>query len=81
MKSSELASEVQRVVTDAQSRILGIGADQYERDGRQKFEDMPMDELIEYVREEALDLVNYGVMVTLRIERLAEAVAVLEGAS
>jgi hypothetical protein len=81
MKSSELASEVQRVVIDAQSRILGIGAEQYERDGRQKFEDMPMDELIEYVREEALDLVNYGVMVTLRIERLAEAVAVLEGAS
>jgi uncharacterized protein (UPF0264 family) len=79
MKSDELAIEISRVVSDAQARVLGVGAEQYERDGQQKFEAMPMWELVEYAREEALDLVNYGVMLTLRIERLADVMTALEG--
>jgi hypothetical protein len=76
MTSQELADEVARVVADAQSRILTVGADQYTEPDGQKFESMPLANLVEYVREEALDLVNYGVMLSIRVERLKAAMAV-----
>ena len=66
------------VVEDAQHRILGVGAQQYTEGDQQKFETMPLLDLVEYAREETLDLVNYGVMLTLRIERLAEMVRAAE---
>jgi hypothetical protein len=75
MTSEQLAAEVARVVGDAQSRILGVGAEQYTEAEGQKFERMAIPDLLEYVREETLDLVNYGVMLTIRIERLQVAIA------
>ena len=62
------------VIEAAQERILGVGAEQYTEGDKQRFETMPLPELVEYCREEALDLINYGVMLTLRIETLADAV-------
>lgn len=75
MTSEQLADEVARVVVDAQQRVLGVGHDQYANGDEQKFEIMNLLDLIEYAREETLDLVNYGVMLTLRIERLREMIA------
>lgn len=80
MKSEELADDVKRVaiIADAQARILGVGREQYTEGDEQQFETMPLQDLIEYAREEALDLINYGVMLTLRIERLAALVGIAE---
>lgn len=77
MNSTQLADEVNRIVYRAQSRVLGVGRDQYvTRDALgeevQKFEGMDLDALIEYAIEETLDHINYGVMLTLRLERLRE---------
>jgi len=68
----------EQIIADAQSRILGVGAEQYAEGDQQKFETMALAELVEYAREETLDLINYGVMLTLRIERLAEMVRAAE---
>jgi hypothetical protein len=77
MTPQELAGEVAETVALAQSRITGIGADQYHEvaTGRQKFEDMPLDALIEYAEEEALDLINYAVMARIRYARVRQAIA------
>jgi hypothetical protein len=77
MTPQELAGEVAETVALAQSRITGIGADQYHEvaTGRQKFEDMPLDALIEYAEEEALDLINYAVMARIRYARVRTAIA------
>jgi hypothetical protein len=64
----------ERVIQDAQARVRGVGAEQYTESDGQRFESMPLLGLIEYAREEALDLVNYGVMLAIRIERLAAAI-------
>lgn len=76
MTPQELSDAVAEVVADAQARVGpdSIGARQYHVEGQpQRFESMPFADLIEYVREEALDLVNYGVMLTIRIQRLKDA--------
>ena len=73
MTPQELANEVATVVSRAQERVGpgSIGAEQYHVDGQpQRFETMPIDGLIEYATEETLDLVNYGVMLTIRLDRL-----------
>lgn len=73
MTPSELAAEVARVVAEAQSRVGpdSIGARQYYVEGQpQKFETMSFDALAQYYREELLDLVNYAVMTTIRLDRL-----------
>ena len=75
MNSNELAHEVGRVVEQAQARITGIGADQYDMGDTQKFESMSLDELLACAQEETLDLVNYGVMLTILLERTREALA------
>lgn len=76
MTPEALADEVQRVVMEAQARVGpgSIGAEQYHVDGQpQKFETMPLDGLAEYMYEEALDLINYGVMMSIRARRLQSA--------
>lgn len=81
MSPQELSDTVATVVARAQDRVGpgSIGAQQYSVPGQpQKFETMELDALLEYVEEEALDLINYGVMVVVRLERLREAMALVE---
>jgi hypothetical protein len=77
MTPQQLADEVAATVRLAQSRVLGIGRDQYHdaATGRQKFEDMSLDALLEYAEEEALDLINYAVMARIRHARVRHAIA------
>jgi hypothetical protein len=70
MTSEELADDVQNIITDCRSRILGVGKDQYDHGTEQKFERMSVDELITWAREEAQDLVVYGAMLDIRLQRL-----------
>lgn len=78
MRSRELAEDVQRFVSLAQGRIEGTGNEQYSLDEGQLFETMTRSELIEYVREELLDTINYSVMMLIRLERLEEGLQWLE---
>ena len=74
MTPNQLAEEVASVVERAQGRIKGVGADQYhDGSGRQKFENLEISELVEYSIEESLDFVNYGAMLTLRLDDLKAA--------
>jgi len=77
MKSQELANEVEKIVTAAQKRITGVGAEQYAFGDMQKFETMTIDGLLEYMEEELLDQINYSVMNLLRISWLREALKVI----
>lgn len=67
MKSDELATIVGQVVKLAQSRITGVGKEQYEQNSTQKFESMSIPDLLEYFEEELLDQINYAVMNYLRV--------------
>ena len=79
MNSEQLAAEVEDTIRFCQKGILTVGKDQYltEVDGRpmQKFEIMKLDDFIEYAQEEARDLVNYGVMLNIRLQRLRGVLA------
>lgn len=70
MTSEELADDVQRIINECRSRILGVGKDQYDNGGTQKFEGMAVDELITWAREEAQDLIVYGAMLDIRLQRI-----------
>ncbi|MFD6970582.1 hypothetical protein [Streptomyces sp. NPDC059949] len=75
MTSEELATYVSDFIGECRSRILGIGAEQYDEGDAQKFEKMPLPELIRYAREEAQDLAVYAAMVDIRLSRLEAAFA------
>ncbi len=76
MNSQELAQEVKETIRFCQEGILGPGKDQYSETVNdlpmQKFELMDLADFIEYAREEARDIVNYGVMLDIRLRRLQE---------
>lgn len=72
MTSAQLAEEVASAVTRATSRVVGTGRSQYEFVDHQKFEVMDLADLIEYTLEEADDLINYSVMVQIRMRRLRD---------
>ena len=78
MNSLVLSVLVDEIVTKAQDRILGPGHEQYagidaEGNAVQGFETMDLDDLITFIEEEALDLINYGVMLAIRIDRVRQA--------
>ncbi|MDL5204934.1 MULTISPECIES: hypothetical protein [unclassified Streptomyces] len=73
MTSDELADEVGHFIRQCRGRILGIGAEQYEEPEGQKFETMPLVELVTYAREEAQDLAVYAAMLDIRLKRLEDA--------
>jgi hypothetical protein len=74
---NELSEAVALVVARAQARVgaNSIGAQQYYVEGEpQRFEVLNWHDWFEYMREEALDIVTYGVMLNLRIDRLESEV-------
>ncbi|MFJ7590158.1 hypothetical protein ACIQZO_22785 [Streptomyces sp. NPDC097617] len=73
MTSEELADYVTDFIGECRSRILGVGAEQYSCGEMQKFELLPLVDLIRYAREEAQDLAVYAAMVDIRLSRLEAA--------
>lgn len=73
MSSEDLAQYVADAVVDAAGRIKGVGNQQYSEGSYQKFEGMPLIDLFEMADEELLDLVNYAIMLRIRLIRLASA--------
>jgi hypothetical protein len=79
MTSEELAAEVAACISRATSRVLGPGREQYELDGQQHFESMPLDELLRWAQEELDDVIVYAVMQSIRFGRLAKVVDLARG--
>jgi hypothetical protein len=73
-----ITDEEEWVIEQAQKRILGVGNEQYSEGDKQKFETMPLPRLAQYCEEETLDLVNYGVMLTIRVRRLEAIIEAME---
>lgn len=68
----ELADYVGDYIEACRNRVLTVGAEQYSEGDSQKFEKMPILELIQYGREEAQDLAVYAAMIDIRLARMAE---------
>lgn len=85
MTPQELAEHVATVIRQCTERVGpdSIGAQQYYVEGQpQTFETMTLDALAEYYEEEIRDLINYGVMTHIRLERLRAALPErMEGAA
>ncbi|MCB5179535.1 hypothetical protein [Streptomyces antimicrobicus] len=73
MTPAELADYASDFIGKCRSRILGIGAEQYDEGGDQTFERIPLPDLIRYAREEAQDLAAYAAMIDIRLSRLESA--------
>lgn len=73
MRSDELAERVATTVADAQARIIGVGAEQYDDgSGTQKFERKSVPDMLGMLREELLDSINYAVMLDVLAQRRIE---------
>lgn len=73
MRSVELSERVKATVEEAQSRIMGVGREQYEdEETKQSFESYTLTEMLTGLREEAIDLINYAVMLDELIQRHLE---------
>lgn len=75
MTSDELANAVEKFIVEAVTRVKGTGDDQYGGGDEQHFESMDLDALFEWTREELYDVVNYSVMLAIRLDRLQAEVA------
>lgn len=73
MTSEELANEVMTAVAACQERVMGVGNEQYSFGETQKFEELPLGELVLMAREEVQDLIVYAVMTDIRLKRLEAA--------
>lgn len=78
MTSEELADQVEEFIVHAITRVKGTGDDQYSKGDTQNFEGLEVDELFKWAEEELADIVNYSVMLAIRLRRiqadLAEAI-------
>lgn len=73
LSSAQLAEGVAESITRATSRIVGVGNEQYAKDGFQRFEDIDLPDLYEMALEELDDVINYSVMIQIRIRRLLDS--------
>lgn len=67
--TEELAAAQRRFATYARLRLQGAGHAQYDRPGKQAFEDMSVHRLIDELRDEIADSVNYLAMIDIQMSR------------
>jgi hypothetical protein len=72
MTSDDLADEVEAAIRRCRSRVLGVGDEQYSDGDTQKFENMPILELIDWTLEELDDVIVYAVMLGIRFQRFRD---------
>lgn len=79
MTTDELAQEVESFIVHAVTRVREPG-EQYSHGDTQNFETLEIDKVFEWAEEELIDIVNYAVMLTIRLRRLrAEIAETIEG--
>lgn len=76
VQTRDLASFAESFTDYCRTRIVGTGADQYAKDGSQKFESLSFNELLLELVDELADVQNYAVMLSVRVLSLMDA---LEG--
>jgi hypothetical protein len=70
--SANALFDYQRTFTRyAANRLLTVGAAQYDEGASQKFEDMSIGVLIDGLREELADVINYATMIDIQMQRVA----------
>ena len=74
MTSEQLADYIDRFHRAALDRIRGVGNEQYSSGDLQRFEVLPLAELIDEAIAECMDIHNYSGMTAIRLERLKAAV-------
>lgn len=74
MTSAQLAEYTAEFITAATSRVIGVGDQQYSQGSSQKFEDMPLPELFDWMDEELQDVAVYAAMLSIRLRRVRDAV-------
>ena len=67
VSSAELASFTECLASFAQSRIKGIGHDQYDTAGGQEFEYRDEAATAEYMMEELADVMSYAAMAAIKV--------------
>lgn len=72
VSTQQLAEFQRRFATYARLRLLGPGADQYVRDGKQKFESLSPRQLVQELLDELADIVNYAAMLAIQLQRLPD---------
>jgi hypothetical protein len=73
MSSQDLADFCQEFILECVGRVKGVGNDQYNRQGFQRFEERELDQVLEDIEEEILDIPNYLAMLFIRVRRLRQA--------
>lgn len=82
MTSDDLAREVADAIRRTSTRVLGVGQAEYDDGtGVQKFERLPVADLVRWAQEESDDLIVYGTMLGIRLRRLAAVVERLEASA
>jgi hypothetical protein len=70
MTREELAAHAAKTIALAQSRFLGVGADQYQiSEDEQSFERSSIPTMLRGLREELIDTMNYITMLDILIQR------------
>lgn len=73
MTSPQLAAFVSDFIGRCSERVLGVGHEQYAEEESQRFEDLPLGELVEYLSEELQDIAVYAAMLDIRLHRWKQA--------
>ena len=70
MTSEQLAKAITHMVKSLESRIMGVGAEQYDSGNRQKIEDKSIDQILDEALEEIDDLLVYLSWARIRTQKL-----------
>jgi hypothetical protein len=70
MTSEQLAKAITHAIKNVEKRILGIGAEQYSKNDKQKIEDKSLDKVLDEAIEELDDALAYIAWVRIKIQKL-----------
>ena len=70
MTSEELGEYVEAFIVESVTRVQGTGDDQYSSGDTQAFEGKDLAKVFRDAQEELFDVVNYAVMLSIKLTRL-----------
>jgi hypothetical protein len=70
MTKEQLAKAIAHAISNVESRIMGIGAEQYDQGKKQKIEDKTPSEVLDDAIEELDDLLAYVAWTRIRVQKL-----------
>jgi hypothetical protein len=70
MTSEQLAKAISHAIQNVEKRILGIGAQQYSKNDKQKIEEKGLDQVLDEAIEELDDTLAYVAWVRIKVQKL-----------